>query len=101
MKLIYVFDDSFDSFEYEIADWEVRSKAIEYYTKIYSTENYNCAPLIEQLIDDELLAFENDEDFVEFLAAEFAQDAGEQYEDYREYLKDQHSYYGVNRDDFC
>ena len=56
--------------------------------------------MLAGLISDELLCYEDDEEFIEFLHEQFYDDAEEAYNDYCEYRRDPYGYYGVSRSDF-
>ena len=59
-----------------------------------------CRGLLAGLISDELLCYEDDEEFIEFLHEQFYEDAKEAYEDYCEYRRDPYGYYGVSESYF-
>ena len=78
----------------------VIEQALIYYCNIYGAQIENCRSLLTGLISDELLCYEDDEEFIEFLHEQFYEDAQEAYEDYCEYRRDPYGYYGVSESDF-
>lgn len=100
MELVYHFGRNDEEFEYEINENQVIEQALIYYCNIYGAQVENCRSLLTGLISDELLCYEDDEEFIGFLYEQFYEDAAEAYEDYCEYRRDPYGYYGVSRSDF-
>lgn len=100
MELVYHFGRNDEEFEYEISENQVIEQALIYYCSIYDVQVESCRNLLAGLISDELLCYEDDEEFITFLYKQFYEDAQESYEDYCEYRRDPYGYYGVSRSDF-
>lgn len=100
MELVYHFGRNDEEFEYEINENQVIEQALIYYCNAYGGLVENCRSLLAGLISDELLCYEDDEEFIGFLYEQFYEDAQESYEDYCEYRRDPYGYYGVSRSDF-
>lgn len=100
MELVYHFGRNDEEFEYEISDNQVIEQALIYYCNMYGAQVENCRNLLTGLISNELLCYEDDEEFIGFLYEQFYEDAEEAYNDYCEYRRDPYGYYGVSRSDF-
>lgn len=101
MELIYYFGrDEDERFEYEVDFDTVFEAAINYYSGLYNATTGGARSVLAGLISDDLLRYEEDEDFIEFLKEICQSDAEEAYNDYKEYQKDPYAYYGVSRSDF-
>lgn len=100
MELVYRFGKNDEEFTYEISEDQVVEQALIFYCNTYGVSTGGCRGLLAGLISDELLCYEDDEEFVEFLHEQFYEDAQEEYEDYCEYRRDPYEYYGVSRNDF-
>lgn len=100
MELVYRFGRNDEEFTYEIDDDQVVEQALNFYCNTYGVAVGGCRGLLAGLISDELLCYEDDEEFVEFLHEQFYDDAKEAYEDYCECRRDPYGYYGVSESDF-
>lgn len=100
MELVYRFGRNDEEFTYEIDDDQVVEQALNFYCNTYGVAIGGCRSLLAGLISDELLCYEDDEEFIEFLHEQFYDDATEAYNDYCEYHRDPYGYYGVSRSDF-
>lgn len=100
MVLVYTFGKNDEEFEYELNEDQVIDYALQFYCNTYSAAIGGCRSLLAGLISDELLCYEDDEEFIEFLKEEFYEDAQEAYNDYCEYRRDPYGYYGVSKSDF-
>jgi hypothetical protein len=100
MELVYRFGRNDEEFTYEIDDDQVVEQALNFYCNTYGVAIGGCRSLLAGLISDELLCYEDDEEFIEFLHEQFYKDAEEAYNDYCEYRRDPYGYYGVSKSDF-
>lgn len=100
MRLTYYFGRNSEEFEYEVDYDKVREKAINYYAQLYGATTGGARSVIAGLMADDLLLYEEDEDFIEYLTEEFEDEASEQYNEECEYRRDPYAYYGVSRSDF-
>lgn len=101
MELEYFFGrDDNEQFFYEIDMDDVIEMANLYYSDMYGASSGETRSLIKGLIENNLLDYEEDEGFIEFLKEQYRDDAEEAYGEYKEYSKDPYGYYGVSRYDF-
>lgn len=100
MELVYRFGKNEEEFVYKVDDDEVVEQALNFYCNTYGIAVGGCRSLLAGLISDELLCYEDDEEFIEFLQEQFYDEAQEAYEDYCEYRRDPYGYYGVSKSDF-
>lgn len=100
MKLKYYFGKDDEEFEYEVDAAEILEVAINYYSQLYGASVHGARSVLAGLLSDDLLLYEEDEEFIDFLKEHFEADAKESYEDCKEYERDPYSYYGVSRSDF-
>ena len=77
MELVYRFGRNDEEFTYEIDEDQVVEQALNFYCNTYGVATGGCRGLLAALISDELLCYEDDEEFVEFLHEQFYDDAEE------------------------
>lgn len=100
MELEYYFGPKEELFTYEIDMDDIIEMANIYYADLYGASKGETKSLIRGLISNELLAYDCDDDFIEFLKEQFKDAAEEDYGEYCEYRKDPYAYYGVSADFF-
>lgn len=98
MLVKYYFND--EKFIYEISIDDVIDVASIYYSTSYGVPVEVGSKLIANLIINDLLFYEEDEEFIEFVADYFYNQAKEVYEDGVSFRRDPHGYYGVSEKDF-
>ena len=104
MKLRYYFDagpDDVEEFDFEIGYDEAFDHAVEYYAEVYGeTVDERSKGIIRGILIDELIDFESDDYFIDYLKEIYENAAYEAYREHCEYQDDPYSYYGVSRWDF-
>lgn len=90
-------------YEYEVSIDNVVELAIQFYADEFSktvSDRELVEKVIKELINYDLLVFEQDDDFMDYLKEHFEDEAMEEYEDAREYARDPMGYYGMHISDF-
>ena len=100
MTLTYWFGSDEDiKFEYEVDLNVLHDVVVEYYTKTYSTDNDECRSLIEELYYNDILSYDTDWDFEDYIRDYCYEEAYLQWQE-EEKSSDPYSYFGVSRNDF-
>ena len=90
-------------YEYEVDIDDVIELAIQFYADEFSkniSDREIVEKVIKELINYDLLVFEQDDEFMSYLKEYFEDAAAEEYEDGREYARDPMGYYGMHISDF-
>ena len=90
-------------YEYEVDTDDVIELAIQFYADEFSkniSDREVVEKVIKELINYDLLLFEEDDEFMSYLKEYFEDAAMEEYEDAREYARDPMGYYGMHISDF-
>lgn len=98
MTLIY--DFGVEKFEYEIDDHCLREAILTYYANLYGVSTQNIRKFVLRLLGDDLLSYEDDEEFLEYLKEECRAAAQEEYEDMCAERRDPYGYRGLSESDF-
>lgn len=90
-------------YEYEVDINEIVELAIQFYADEFS-KNISDREIVEKVITElihyDLLVFEQDDEFMDYLKEYFEDAAVEEYEDGRAYASDPLGYYGMHWSDF-
>lgn len=100
MELTYYFGPKEKQYDFEVDDNKVFDLAVDYYCNTYGVNCEETRSLVRTLIAEEILQYEYDDYFIEYLEEYFKDEAAEQWEEYEEYHRDPYGYYGVSRSDF-
>lgn len=100
MTLIYWFGSDEDvEFEYEVDLNVLHDAVIEYYTKMYGTDSDECRSLIEELYYNDLLSYDTDWGFEDYIKDSCYENAYCQWQE-EEKSENPYSYYGISESDF-
>lgn len=87
-------------YDYEVSDSDIIDCAIDYYCDIFDVDAAHCGKLIQRLIEEDLLLFEEDDEFIDYLKDQFEDAAAEERAEGIEYARDPMGYYGMHISDF-
>lgn len=101
MTLIYWFGSDEDvEFEYEVDLDVLHDVVIEYYIKMYGADSDECRSLIEELYYNDLLNYNTDWGFEDYIRDYCYEEAHLQWKEEEESSGDPYSYFGISRDYF-
>lgn len=101
MTLTYWFGNDEDiEFEYEVDLGILHNAVVEYYTRMYGTDGDECRSLIKELYYNDLLSYDTDCGFEDYIKDYCYEDAYHEWKEGEESSGDPYSYFGISRDYF-